>query len=90
MIAYYVHDSKKENDVIVIPDRECTVPVDRERLEAFISVDPVFASWPGDACGLVSAEDFGVVIATRDDNGDVCVIDQQLWRERMEFYLGSP
>ena len=86
MIAYYVHDDKKENDVIVIPNRECTVPVDRERLEAFISVDPVFASWPGKACGRVSAEN----IATRDDNGDVCVIDQERWRERMEYYLGSP
>ena len=90
MIAYYVYDDKKENDVIVIPNRECTIPVDRERLESFISVDPVFASWPGDACGLVSPEDFGVVIATRDDNGDVCVIDQQRWRERMEHYLGNP
>jgi hypothetical protein len=89
MIAYYVHDAKKENDVIVIPDRECSTPVDRERLEAFISVDPVFPSWSGDACGVVSAEDFGVVIATRDDNGDVCVIDQALWRERMEHYLGN-
>ena len=90
MIAYYVHDHKKEDDVIIIPNRECAVPVDRARLEAFISVDPVFASWPGDACGLVSPEDFGVVIATRDDDGDVCVIDQGLWRERMEYYLGSP
>ena len=90
MIAYYVHDDKKENDVIVIPNRECAVPVDRERLEAFISVDPVFASWPGNACGVVSTEDFGVVIATRDDNGDVCVIDPERWRERMEYYLGSP
>jgi hypothetical protein len=90
MIAYYVHDDKKENDVIVIPHGECTIPVDRERLEAFISVDPVFASWSGNACGLVSAEDFGVVIATRDDNGDVCVIDQEVWRARMEHYLGAP
>jgi len=90
MIAYYVYDHKKEDDVIVIPNRECTVPVDRERLESFISVDPMFASWPGDVCGLVSPEDFGVVIATRDDNGDVCVIDQQRWRERMEHYLGNP
>ena len=63
MIAYYVHDDKKENDVIVIPDRQCTMPVDRERLEAFISVDPVFASWPGDSCGLVSPEDFGMTTA---------------------------
>jgi hypothetical protein len=50
----------------------------------------VFASWPGDACGLVSPEDFGVVIATRDDDGDVCVIDHALWRKRMAYYLGAP
>ena len=36
MIAYYVHDEKKENDVIVIPDRECRTTVDRERLEAYV------------------------------------------------------
>ena len=90
MIAYYVHNEKKENDVIVIPDRECTIPVDKKRMAAFISVDPVFASWSGDACGVVSAEDFGIVIATRDDGGDVCVINHGLWRERMEFYLGAP
>jgi len=90
MIAYYVHDDKKENDVIVIPDRECTIPVDKQRLEAFISVDPVFAGWPGDACGLVSPEDFGGIVATRDDDGDVCIIHHDLWRERMGHYLGAP
>ena len=90
MIAYYDHDEKKKNDVIVIPDRECTISVDKERMESFIAVDPVFASWSGDACGLVSPEDFGVVIATRDDDGDVCVIDHGLWRARMEHYLGAP
>jgi hypothetical protein len=90
MIAYYVHDDKKEDDVIVIPDRECTIPVNKERLEAFISVDPAFSSWSGEACGMVSPEDFGAVIATRDDDGDVCVIDHELWRKRMGYYLGAP
>jgi hypothetical protein len=90
MIAYFVHDEKKENDIIVIPDRECSIAVDRQRLEAFISVDPVFASWSADACGVVSPEDFGVVIATRDDGGDVCVIHNELWRRRMDYYLGAP
>jgi len=90
MIAYYVHDEKKENDVIVLPDRECSIPVDAERMEAFISVDPNFAGWSGDTCAAVSPEDFGVVIATRDDGGDVCVVHHELWRERMEYYLGAP
>ena len=90
MIAYYVYDEKKEHDVIVLPDRECSVPVDAERMEAFISVDPNFAGWSGDTCGVVSPEDFGVVIATRDDGGDVCVVNHEFWRERMQYYLGAP
>jgi hypothetical protein len=36
MLAYYVHDDKKENDVIVLPDMGCTVPVDRERMEHYL------------------------------------------------------
>jgi len=48
MIAYYVHDSKKETDLIVLPDMRCSVAVDAARMEAFISVNPDFASWSGD------------------------------------------
>ncbi len=90
MIAYYVHDPKKENDTIVLPDRGCSVAVDAGGMERFIAVDPNFAGWSGDACADVSPEDFGVVIATRDDNGDVCVLNHDLWRERMAHYLGLP
>jgi hypothetical protein len=90
MIAYYVHDSKKQDDLIILPEMECAVPVDKDRMEAFISVDPMFAQWSGDACGTVSPEDFGTVVATRDDNGDVCVVDQELWRSRMQYHLGTP
>lgn len=90
MLAYYVHDDKKENDVIVLPDMGCTVPVDRERMEAFISVNPDFTTWSGDACSDFSPEDFGIVVATREDQGDVCVINHEIWRQRMEHYLGSP
>ena len=90
MIAYYVHDNKKKDDVIVLPDLGCTVSVDRQRMEAFISVCPDFARWSGDSCSDLSPENFGTVVATRDDTGDVCVIDDQLWRKRMEYLLGSP
>ncbi len=90
MIAYYVHDNKKKNDVIVLPDLGCTVTVDRQRMEAFISVNPNFADWSGEACSDLSPEDFGTVVATRDDSGDVCVANHELWRERMDHYLGSP
>jgi len=90
MIAYFVHDRKKAKDLIVLPDRGCSAEVTPQRMEAFISVDPVFASWSGDSCGEFAPEDFGTVVATRDDGGDVCVIDGGLWRQRMEHYLGLP
>jgi hypothetical protein len=44
MIAYFVHDSKKEKDLIVLPDRGCSVEVTPQLMETFISVDPVFAA----------------------------------------------
>ena len=90
MIAYYVHDKKKDNDMIVLPEMGCSVVVDAARLEAFISVKPEFASWSGDACGELSPEDFGTIVATRDDHGDVCVVNHDLWRRRMAHYLGAP
>ena len=90
MIAYYVHDSKKETDLIVLPDMGCSVAVDAERLEAFISVKPDFTSWSGDACGELSPEDFGTIVASRDEGGDVCVANHDLWRRRMAHFLGVP
>jgi len=89
MIAYYVHDSKKEIDLIVMPDMGCSVAVDAGRLEAFISVNPDFASWSGDACGVLSPEDFGTIVASRNEGGDVCVVNHDLWRRRMSYYLGA-
>ena len=90
MIAYYVHDDKKEEDLIVLPDLGCTVTVTRQRMEDFISVNPDFTTWSGNSCSDLSPEDFGAVVATREDTGDVCVVNHDLWRQRMEYYLGSP
>ena len=89
MIAYFVHNKQEQGDTIVIPDIGCRVPVDAERLEAFIAVRPDFKEWSGDACGHSVAEDFGTILATRDDCGDVSVVDEKLWRERMGHYLGG-
>jgi hypothetical protein len=89
MIAYFVHNKKEQVDVIVIPDLGCRVPVDAERLQAFIAVSPDFKKWSGDACGHMAAQDFGSILATRDDCGDVNVVDEKLWRERMTHYLGG-
>ena len=41
MIAYYVHDEKKKDDIIVLPDPGCAVPVDRQRMEAGIVANTV-------------------------------------------------
>ncbi len=90
MIAYYVHDEKKEDDTIVIPDIGCSMSVTADIFEKFISVDPDFRQWSGDACGDLAPQDFGIVIATREDRGDVCVTNDDLWRQRMFFYMNEP
>ena len=90
MIAYFVHDSKEETDMIVLTDMGCSVAVDAGRMETFISVKPDFASWSGDACGVLSPEDFGTIVASRDEGGDVCVVNHDLWRRRMAHFLGVP
>jgi hypothetical protein len=90
MIAYYVYDEKKEDDTIVLPDTGCSVPVTPDIFEKFISVKPDFTEWSGDACGDLSPEDFGIVIAPREDLGDVCVTNDELWRKRMFFYMNKP
>jgi hypothetical protein len=90
MIAYFVHDEHKTSDTIYLPDMGCFVPVDRAAMERFISVKPEFAKWTGQACVFVKPEEFGTVVASRDDQGDVCIVRQELWRERMFAHLGSP
>jgi hypothetical protein len=90
MIAYFVHNAGKDADLIYMPDMHCFVPVDRERVEAFISVEPDFSNWAGETCELVKPEEFGEVIASREDSGDVCVLNPDLWKARMMRHLGSP
>jgi hypothetical protein len=90
MIAYFVHDKEKVGDTIYLPDLGCFVPVEKDAMERFISVNPDFADWTGQACTFIKPEEFGTVIATRDDQGDVCIIQPDLWRERMFAHLGHP
>jgi len=90
MIAHFVHDRKKVRDTIYLPGLGCFIPVDKTAMERFISVEPDFANWRGQACALVNPEEFGTVVATRDDQGDVCILRQDLWRERMFANLGNP
>jgi hypothetical protein len=90
MIAHFVHDRKKARDTIYLPDLGCFIPVDNNAMKRFISIKPDFANWTGQACTLVNPEEFGTVVATRDDQGDVCIVRQDLWRERMFANLGNP
>jgi hypothetical protein len=90
MIAYFVHDEQNASDTIYLPDVGCCVPVDKIAMERFISVEPNFANWTGQRCTFVKPEEFGTVVATRDDQGDVCIVRRDLWRERMFANLGNP
>lgn len=88
MIAYFVHNSENQNDIVVLPELGCSVPVDDACLKSFISANPDFSKWSGVACGNLTPEDFGTIVSIRDDCGDVSVRNQKLWQERMEYYLG--
>ena len=88
MIAYFVHDSRKETDLIVLPDAGLSVTVSAHAFEGFISPQPDFSQWQGVACPDLDPNRFGKVIATRDDQGDVCVLDATLWEQRMRRHLG--
>ncbi len=90
MIAYYVHDSKQDKDHVVLPDMGCSIEVTGKLMEAFIAVEPDFKSWSGDACGELRPEDFGTVVATREEKGDVCILKPELWHQRMGVYMGAP
>ncbi len=89
MIAYLVTDNRNDQDTIVVPEIGCSVAVDHDRMQAFISVSPDFATWSGDACEGMAPEDFGDIIAIRDDCADVKVLKEDLWREKMTTYLGE-
>ena len=89
MIAYYVYDEAKAKDLVIIPEMACAVAVDEKVMADFIGATPIFAAWSGDACEIVAPEDFGLVIATREETGDVCVLKADLWQERMAHHLGE-
>lgn len=88
MIAYFVHDARKALDYIVIPDLDALVKVAPSAIEDFIGVQPRFDQLKKAALNGLSPQSFGCVLATRDDQGDVCVEDTCLWQERMAHYLG--
>jgi hypothetical protein len=89
MIAYFVYDKKKKQDSIVLPDIGCRISVTPEQFEKFIAVKPEFHKWTGEACSDVPPEHFGTVVASRHEKGDVCIFHDEIWRERMFFYMNG-
>jgi hypothetical protein len=81
-----IPDLNKVNESRTLSDFEA-VELFCQRAQA---VKPDFANWTGMRCAQVKPEEFGTVIATRDDQGDVCILKEELWRERMLAHLGNP
>jgi hypothetical protein len=90
MQAYLVHDAKKQSDMLVLPEMDRLIPVNREVLMDFISVRPDFSQWSGLHLNGLSPETFGRVVATRQEKEDVCIVDEPLWQQRMSHLLGAP
>ncbi|MBR9981309.1 MAG: hypothetical protein KFF50_09810 [Desulfatitalea sp.] len=90
MQAYLVHDSRKQKDMMVLPETDRLVPVDRKVMENFIAVKPDFDQWSGAPLNGLAPATFGRVFASRQVQEDVCIIDEALWHQRMTFHLGSP
>ena len=90
MIAYFVYSAREDRDLIVIPDSGCTVEVDGGVMERFIAPEPDFAGMTGEPCASAEPEDFGKVVASREDGGDVCILDAAMWQRRMTHHLGRP
>lgn len=88
MIAYFVYDSRKDTDTIVLPELGRRMAVSRDLFEQFIAVGPDFSGLPGEACPGLNPQQFGRIVATRDDQSDVCVVEAELWRQRMQHHLG--
>lgn len=90
MQAFYVYDEKKDTDTMVIPEKDCMVPVDRSLMENFIAVKPDFSQWQGQPLNGLPPDAIGQVLATRTEDGDVCIVEMEQWHERMAVFLSGP
>lgn len=89
MKAFFVHDKNKQTDLIVVPEKDNMVAVNQKILEEFIAVAPDFSKYPGDPLNSLPPETLGIVVATRKSDGDVCIIEEALWQQRMVYHFGS-
>ena len=90
MRAFFIHDAHKEQDLMVLPDQDRLVAVNRSVMNEFISVHPDFSKCSGSALNGLAPESFGRIVATREEQGDVCIVETNLWQQRMMFHLGTP
>lgn len=90
MKAFFVHDRETEQDVMVVPETDSLVAVNRSVMEEFIGVAPDFSKYTGDRLNAQAPDSIGLVVATRKSDMDVCIIDEALWQRRMAFYLDGP
>jgi hypothetical protein len=81
MIAYYV--KKDEDEFIIIPETDQVISADSQSIKEFISPSACFKTWLGMHHENVKPEDFGKVIATRNDDGDIQVKDEDVWKKIM-------
>ena len=88
MMAFFIHDAKKQSDLMVVPEIDAMVPVNRSVMEAFIAVAPDFSGYTGQRLNGLPPEAFGQIVATRKADGDVCIVATSLWRQRMAYHLG--
>ncbi len=89
MKAFFIHDEKKQVDFMVVPETDSRVDVSRKIMEEFIAVAPDFSKYPGASLNQLPPETFGLVVATRKSDGDVCIVEEDLWQQRMSFHLGG-
>lgn len=87
MKAFFVYDEKTHKDLMVVPETDTLVDVDRRVMEEFISVEPDFTVYTGERLNNKTPESIGLVVATRKSDMDVCIIDESLWQQRMAFHL---
>lgn len=89
MKAFFVHDKEKQVDLMAVPETDILVAVDRKVMEEFIAVEPDFSKYSGERLNNLPPETLGVIVATRKTDGDVCILEEALWQQRMARHLGS-
>lgn len=85
MTGYYL--SKGHQDTVVVPERGLATRVDRAVLRQFLADDPEFSTWQGEPLGGRPLEEFGTVLATREDAAPPTIMDQARWNDRVMAQL---